>query len=385
MVDTMRQKEGIEIYSKYSVNKSNTLSYKENIILKVNENIKILEELSKVDKIFKNNKNLIKEHEDFKVQINSITDLYSICQINKLPKISEYLNKEPKVGFIDLPNKTKQKKQECLDLRNKLNNNNNSIRLNINELGVSQYNTEKENYESIRCFIIRKMFIYYMIHLAEVIKHDEKEDLKALTYDIVKSVDKMKDDDNWILGDNEIKKYLAKNNIDVDIKENRNINEVINEKNNILNCINKVSNDIKFIVKLQNESNIKNSLDSDEDLRKMIRKIDDILFDFIDFYDGRNSISSYLNKLEEIKKVFKLLGFKYEGIKSDECHGKSDAQILDLDLCETLDVVKVGIENIEKDFMIRKVYKDAIIKYENNEKKIIKKALVSVYRLSLED
>lgn len=382
MIDTMRQKKGIDTYRKCSINKSNISNLQQDIIFKINENIKILEELSKLDKLFKNNIDLINKYEYFKMQINSITDLHSICEINTLPKISkETLNKQPKVGW----SKKKQKKEESINLREKFENNSNIILERLSELERKQYNIEKERYESIRCFIIRKMFIYYMIHLAEIIKNEEKEDLKALTYDIVKNVDKMKNDDNWILGNNEIKKYLLENNVDVSIKENRNIDELIIEKNNILGSINKVSNDIRFIVKLQSESNIKYRLENDEDLKKMISKIDDILFEFIDFYDGKNDINLYLNKLEEIKKVFKLLGFEYKGIKSEEYHGQADAQSLDLDLCETLDVVKVGIENIEKDFMIRKVYRDAIVKYENNEEKVIKKALVSLYRLSLED
>ncbi|MEG2786943.1 MAG: hypothetical protein RR942_03895, partial [Romboutsia sp.] len=203
-------------------------------------------------------------------------------------------------------------------------------------------------------------------------------------YNIFENVDKMKNDDNWILADNEIKKYLKKYKVDVNIKQSKSIDELKNEKNNILKCINEINNDIRFIVRLQNDSNIKSILENDDDLIKMVNKIDEILFEFIEFYNGKDKIDEYFNNIEEIKKIFNLLGFKYANLKSCEYHINSEADKLDLELCETLDVVKfTDIEDIEKDFLIKKVYRDAILKYENNEKKVIRKALVSVYRYSI--
>lgn len=382
-----KQKEGIATYSRQSIKSSNNkLDYKDEIISKINENKAILEELSKIDKVF-NRKildNINLKYEEFNDKIYFIKDLDSICKVDAIPKISEeILSKEPKIK-IDLPKKVKEKKEYSLKLRDKLRGNNESIKKYFQEFEEQQYKLEYLNYENVNKFIIRKVFIYYMIHLAEIIKHDDREDLKALTYNIFENVDKMKNDDNWILADNEIKKYLNKYKVDVNIKKSKSIDELKNEKNNILKCINEINNDIRFIVRLQNDSNIKYILENDDGLIKMVNKIDEILFEFIEFYDGKDEINDYFNKLEEIKIIFNLLGFKYENIKSCECYVNSEADKLDLELCETLEVVKfTDIEDIEKDFLIKKVYRDAIFIYENNEKKVIRKALVSVYRYSI--
>lgn len=382
-----KQKEGIATYSRQSIKSSNNkLDYKDEIISKINRNKAILDELSNIDKVF-NRKildNINLKYEEFNEKIYFIKDLDSICKVDAIPKISEeILSKEPKIK-IDLPKKVKEKKEYSLKLRDKLRRNNESIKKYFQEFEEQQYKLEYSNYENVNKFIIRKVFIYYMIHLAEIIKHDDREDLKALTYNIFENVDKMKNDDNWILADNEIKKYLNKYKVDVNIKKSKSIDELKNEKNNILKCINEINNDIRFIVRLQNDSNIKYILENDDGLIKMVNKIDEILFEFIEFYDGKDEINDYFNKLEEIKIIFNLLGFKYENIKSCECYVNSEADKLDLELCETLEVVKfTDIEDIEKDFLIKKVYRDAIFIYENNEKKVIRKALVSVYRYSI--
>lgn len=382
-----KQKEGIATYSRQSIKSSNNkLDYKDEIISKINRNKAILDELSNIDKVF-NRKildNINLKYEEFNEKIYFIKDLDSICKVDAIPKISEeILSKEPKIK-IDLPKKVKEKKEYSLKLRDKLRRNNESIKKYFQEFEEQQYKLEYSNYENVNKFIIRKVFIYYMIHLAEIIKHDDREDLKALTYNIFENVDKMKNDDNWILADNEIKKYLNKYKVDVNIKQSKSIDELKNEKNNILKCINEINNDIRFIVRLQNDSNIKYILENDDDLIKMVNKIDEILFEFIEFYDGKDEMNDYFNKLEEIKIIFNLLGFKYANIKSCEYYVNSEVDKLDLELCETLEVVKfTDIEDIEKDFSIKKVYRDAIFIYENNEKKVIRKALVSVYRYSI--
>lgn len=382
-----KQKEGIATYSRQSIKSSNNkLDYKDEIISKINENKAILDELSNIDKVF-NRKildNINLKYEEFNEKIYFIKDLDSICKVDAIPKISEeILSKEPKIK-IDLPKKVKEKKEYSLKLRDKLRRNNESIKKYFQEFEEQQYKLEYSNYENVNKFIIRKVFIYYMIHLAEIIKHDDREDLKALTYNIFENVDKMKNDDNWILADNEIKKYLNKYKVDANIKQSKSIDELKNEKNNILKCINEINNDIRFIVRLQNDSNIKYILENDDDLIKMVNKIDEILFEFIEFYDGKDEMNDYFNKLEEIKIIFNLLGFKYANIKSCEYYVNSEVDKLDLELCETLEVVKfTDIEDIEKDFSIKKVYRDAIFIYENNEKKVIRKALVSVYRYSI--
>lgn len=324
------------------------------------------------------------QFKEFMYSINNVNNLYDLLNIS-IPCLID-----DKEVIKALKWNKKMKKEAVVVLNEKLKNNYKIINDFYNKLKIELYKEEYHQFESIEKFIIRKKFIYYMLYLAEIIKKDpdynEKDELKALTHNILADVEKIVKEDSWILGDNKIKEYLYKKNVKIIKIKEKTQKELIDEKKYILDSIKSVNKDIDFIINLKIHSNIKSKLETDDELKEMINTIDNILFSFIEFYDGTQDAYGYFDDLEEIKKIFNLLGYRYKKIKDCEEYGVAYADKLDLELCQTLDIVEINNEeDIEKEFKIRKVYRDAIVK-ENMDKKreVIRKALVSVYRLILE-
>lgn len=380
-----------EVYGKK--NNEEIIKYKKEIKSLIEDSKFLINEMKEINgKIKKENEDeILKKYKIFLENINDVTDIISLINI-KIPNILNYpcIEKEPLCLF------NKNKKNNYVQLKEKLEKNYKIIKVKRSKLGMELYKSDYSKFQSIEKFVIRKLFIYYMLYLTELIKKDENyndsDELKSLTHNVLEEVEKMIDDDNWILGNNQIKKYLFDKKLDIKNIDKKRLQkdeyskgELEESKKIILDTINEVRYDVKFIVKLTINSEIKSSLENNEELIKMIDRIDEILFEFIEFYNGSEKAYEYFDELEDIKKIFNLLGYRYKNIKSCETCEVEDADKLDIKLCQTLDVVKIeNEEELDKEFKICKVYRDAIVEINNNEEIIKRKALVSVYRYIIE-
>lgn len=237
---------------------------------------------------------------------------------------------------------------------------------------IAKYQLNKIKYFPVQCFVIRKIFVYYMQIILNSLREVNDEEIQSIKYNIDEEINKITKDDNWILADNFIKENMSINI--VSLKFNNGENCILQNKKNELinimkNCDSKVEW-ISLIVRLNSVSSIKNDILNNVELHKMMSRIDSALLDFIDFYMDKdtNFIETYFNSKEDFKYILAKLGYKYT-----EFH---EGDTLNLEYCKTLDV---DITNdIEKDFQISKVYKQGVLK--NNL--VVRKAFVNVYRFN---
>ncbi|MFT8313992.1 MAG: hypothetical protein ABF633_07000 [Clostridium sp.] len=325
-----------------------------------------LEELKKFDlKAFKQADSLVKKTDALKEYDYNSDNLEYLFEIPLLEQQQYSFKAANKLKFIITAG---NKGKDIVTKINKLIEDINGAR---KQSILSQYMKDEEKYNKIKCFIIRKLYIYYMKGLVDYLKEVPNDEIFILNYNVQKEIEEIQKDDNWFLANGIIKEAI-----------NMNINKVIENRKNDIVMYKDIKSEIleaiidleiqldwiKIIVNLYLEESIRKTICEDEQFNVMSKKIDNILIELIDFYMGKdeNLIDNYFNEEDLLRKILMKLGYLYSDI--------SEGDILDLKLCQTLDIDKTA--EIEKDFCISKVYKKGIIFNDS----VIRKTLVNVYR-----
>jgi len=335
-----------------------------NLKRKLNDYLHTLRDYDK--KASKQSQQLVTKINEIKYSSDDLSYLLEIPLLEK-QEYSFGLRKKVRLSF----NKPDEGKQ-IVDSINK-------IVFSINEQNkkniIAKYRMNESEYLEVKCFIIRKLFIYYMGVLLNSLSKVNNEEVHALKYNVHQEIKEIKDNDNWFLANNLIDEFILKNimnHLELKSGGEASLEDVKNETVIAMKeCDNKLEW-IKLMVSLNSVDSIRNDILNNEHVHKMMSKIDNILLDFIDFYVDKDVefIKKYFNNEEDFKEILAKLGYKYSDI--------SEEDRLDLELCKTLDVD--ATTEPDKDFCISKIYRQGVI--QNNS--IIRKALVNVYRFEID-
>ncbi|WP_302538192.1 hypothetical protein [Clostridium saudiense] len=231
------------------------------------------------------------------------------------------------------------------------------------------YIKNREKLVHIENFIIRRLFVEYAQSLVIELKHMEEEVIKAFIYNIEKSIEKIKsDEDNWMLGKNFIR------NIEKDIINGDEAINVLRSKS-FMKVISQFYNneDIrKYVLDMYSNESLRNNIKSNKEIIKIAEKIDILILDFIDIINDSDSevVSNILEDIQVYEDIISNLG--YEEIML------SELDKLDTELCMTLEAENT--EDIEKDFLISKIHR----KGYKSSNKVLRRTIVNVFRFTLD-
>lgn len=325
----------------------------------------IHEKLNNIIRINDKREDEIKKYYEYlQKYINKIRKTNDLLNINKLEPLQD-LKLEVKRG-IKIPNIIKSSKE--VKIEEYVLNINQSVK-DINKcmksIKDSIYMNSREELIEIEQFVVRRFFIYYITNLILEIQSIESEAVQAFKYNVEEQVKEIKGNrETWMFTDNAIKDT---------IKKNLAINtECLSNSKAIMECIiNIQKNELikeSLILNFNNNDAIKQNIKNNEGILKLNDKIDEILFSVIEFLTeiDLGKFSDYFLDIEVYKNIVDLLS--YEEIIIEPLYR------LDLNKCSTLEVEYT--DDIEKDFLIKEVYRNGYIK----DNKVIKRAMVNVYR-----